>query len=184
AIEEFKVQTGLYDAEFGKQGGGTVNIVTKSGGNDFHGSAFEFFRNTALDANSFFQKASGAPKPIFRQNQYGGTLGGPLSRNKAFFFFSYQGTNQANGISASSNKTTFLPIMGDRSQKALGALYGGKSGLFGGVAIAPDGSNINPAALALLNAKFPNGQFAIPDPQFLNTASTGYTVQCAPSIYN
>jgi hypothetical protein len=107
------------------------------------------FRNTALDANSFFQKAAGAPKPIFRQNQYGGTLGGPLRRNKAFFFFSYQGTDQANGISSTSNKTTFLPIVGDRTRQTLGALYGGKTGLFGGVAVANDGSNINPVAIAL-----------------------------------
>jgi len=184
AIEEFKVQTGLYDAEFGKQGGGTVNIVTKSGGNDFHGSAFEFFRNTALDANAFFQKASGAPKAIFRQNQYGGTLGGPIARNKSFFFVSYQGTDQANGISASSNKTTFLPVLGDRSRQALGAIYGGKSGLFGGVAVAPDGSNINPVALALLNAKLPNGQYAIPSPQVLTKSDTGYSVESAPAIFN
>ena len=183
AIEEFKVQTGLYDAEFGKQGGGTVNIVTKSGGNDFHGSAYEFFRNTSLDANSFFQKAAGAPKPIFRQNQYGGTLGGPIERNKAFFFVSYQGTDQANGISSSSNKTTFLPILGDRSREALGKLYGGKTGLFGGVAVAPDGSNINPVAMALLNARLANGRFAIPDPQVVTTASTGYAVQSAPAIF-
>src|SRR5215467_3320420 len=180
AIEEFKVQTGLYDAEFGKQGGGTVNIVTKSGGNTFHGSVFEFFRNTSLDANSYFQKASGATKPIFRQNQYGGTLSEPFVRNKSFFFFSYQGTDQANGISSTSNKTTFLPIVGDRSRQALGALYGGKSGLFGGVAIAPDGSNINPVAIALLNAQLANGQYAIPSPQVLTTANTGYAVISSP----
>ncbi len=86
AIEEFKVQTGLYDAEFGKEGGGTVNIVTKSGTNQFHGSGFEFFRNTALNANSFFQNASGAAKPVFRQNQYGGTFGGPSRKTSCSSF--------------------------------------------------------------------------------------------------
>jgi hypothetical protein len=184
AIQEFRVQTGLYDAEFGKQGGGTVNIVTKSGGNDFHGTAYEFFRNTALDANSFFQKAAGAPKPIFRQNQYGGTLGGPIQRNKSFFFVSYQGTDQANGISATSNKTTFVPILGDRTRQTLGALYGGKPGLFGGVNVANDGSNINPVAIALLNARLPNGNYAIPDPQVITSAESGYTVQSAPAIFH
>ena len=135
AIEQFNVQTGLYDAEFGKQGGGTVNMVTKSGGAQFHGTAFEFFRNTVLDANSFFQNASGAAKPIFRQNQYGGTLGGPIKKDKLFFFLSYEGTNQANGISSTSNKTTFLPVVGDRSRQALGAIYGGKTGISGERAI-------------------------------------------------
>jgi hypothetical protein len=184
AIEEFKVQTGLYDAEFGKQGGGTVNMVTKSGGAELHGSAFEFFRNTALDANSFFQNASGAAKPIFRQNQYGGTLGGPLVKDKVFFFLSYEGTNQANGISSSSNKTTFLPVVGDRTAQGLGAIYGGQTGVFGGAAIASNGSNINPVALALLNAKLPNGQYAIPSPQVLTSATTGYSAISAPAIFN
>jgi hypothetical protein len=184
AIEQFKVQTGLYDAEFGKQGGGTVNMVTKSGGAQFHGTAFEFFRNTVLDANSFFQKASGAAKPIFRQNQYGGTVGGPVKKDKIFFFVSYEGTNQANGISSTSNKTTFLPVVGDRSRQALGAIYAGKTGVFGGVPISADGSNINPVALALLNAKLPGGQFAVPSPCALTNATTGYCAFSAPAIFN
>ncbi len=184
AIEEFKVQTGLYDAEYGKEGGGTVNIVTKSGTNQFHGTAFEFFRNTVLDANSFFQNASGAPKPVFRQNQYGGTLGGPIIRDKLLFFVSYQGTDQANGVSSSSNQTTYLPVMGDRSRQALGAIYGGQTGAFGGIAIAPDGSNINPVALTILNAKLPSGQYAIPSPCVLTNATTGYCPISAPALFH
>lgn len=184
AIEEFKVQTGLYDAEFGKEGGGTVNIVTKSGTNEFHGTAFEFFRNTALDANTFFQNLSGLPTPVFRQNQYGGTVGGPVVRNKLFFFVSYQGTDQANGVSSSSNKTTFLPVLGDRSRHALGAIYGGQTGVFGGVPIASDGSNINPAALALLNAKLPNGQYAVPSACVLTNSTTGYCSLTAPALFH
>jgi outer membrane receptor protein involved in Fe transport len=184
AIEEFRVQTGLYDAEFGKEGGATVNIVTKSGTSQFHGSAYEFFRNTALDANGFFQKATGSPKPVFRQNQYGGTLGGPLVKNRAFFFVSYQGTAQADAISSSSNITTFLPVLGDRTQKTLGALYQGQTGVFGGVPIAADGSNINPVALAVLNAKLPNGNYAIPDPQVTVNSLTGYSSLSAPAIFN
>ena len=184
AIEEFKVQTGLYDAEYGKEGGGTINIVTKSGTNQFHGTAFEFFRNTALDSNSFFQNATGAPTPVFRQNQYGGTLGGPNVRNKLLFFVSYQGTDQANGVSSASNQTTFLPIMGNRSRQALGAIYGGQTGAFGGVAIAPDGSNINPVALTILNAKLPNGSYAIPSPCILTNATTGYCPISSPALFN
>ncbi len=184
AIEEFKVQTGLYDAEFGKEGGGTVNIITKSGTNQFHGSAFEFFRNTALDANGYFQKATGSKKPVFRQNQFGGTLGGPVIKNRVFFFGSYQGTRQADAISSTSNKTTFLPVLGDRTAQTLGRLYGGQTGVFGGVPIAANGSNINPVALALINAKLPNGQYAIPAPQVLKTTTVGYSSLSAPAIFN
>ena len=184
AIEEFKVQTGLYDAEFGKEGGGTINIVTKSGTDQFHGTAYEFFRNTDLDANNFFQNQGGLPRPIFRQNQYGGTVGGPVKKDKVFFFASYQGTDQANGVSSSSNKTTFLPVLGDRSRQALGQIYGGKTGVFGGVPIAADGSNINPVAMALLNAKLSNGQYAIPTACILTSAISGYCAQSSPAFFN
>jgi outer membrane receptor protein involved in Fe transport len=184
AIEEFKVQTGLYDSEFGKEGGGTVNIVTKSGTNKFHGTAFEFFRNTALDANGYFQKATGSPKPVFRQNQYGATLGGPIIKDKVFFFGSYEGTGQANAISSISNITTFLPVLGDRTPQAIGRLWGGQTGVFGGVPVAADGSNINPVALALINAKLPNGQYAIPAPQVLNSSTVGFSSLSSPAIFN
>ena len=183
AIEEFKVQTGLYDAEFGKEGGGTVNVVTKSGTNQFHGTAFEFFRNTDLNANTFFLNATGKPTPVFQQNQYGGTIGGPVKKDKLFFFVSYQATDQDNGVSSSSNKTTFLPVLGDRTAQALGSIYGGQKGLFGGVAVAPDGSNINPVALALLNAKLPNGQYAVPSACILTNSTTGYCALTAPAIF-
>src|SRR5215831_19204838 len=78
AIEEFKVQTALYDAAFGRRAGANINVVTKSGTSEFHGDVFEFFRNDALNANSFFFNSVGKPRPILRQNQLGGTLGGPV----------------------------------------------------------------------------------------------------------
>jgi hypothetical protein len=86
SIAEFKVQVGNYSAEFAS-GGAVINVITRSGGNDFHGSAFEFLRNNALDARQFFD----ARKPQFQQNQFGGALGGPIVRNKTFFFGDYQG---------------------------------------------------------------------------------------------
>lgn len=85
-IQEFKVQIGNSDAQFAA-GGAVVNVITRSGSNGFHGSAFEFFRNSALDARGYFDAA----KPIFQQNQFGGSLGGPIKRDKLFFFFDYQG---------------------------------------------------------------------------------------------
>ena len=86
SIGEFKVQVGNYSAEFAS-GGAVINVITRSGGNQFHGSAFEFLRNNALDARQFFD----ARKPQFQQNQFGGALGGPIIRNKTFFFADYQG---------------------------------------------------------------------------------------------
>ena len=91
ALEEFKVQTSTYSAEFGRSSGGVVNIQIKSGQNDFHGSAFEFLRNDALDANNFFNNKNGRAKPPYRQNQFGGTFGGRIRRDKMFFFGDYQG---------------------------------------------------------------------------------------------
>ncbi|MBO0797768.1 MAG: carboxypeptidase regulatory-like domain-containing protein, partial [Blastocatellia bacterium] len=91
ALEEFKVQTSTYSAEFGRSSGGVVNIQIKSGANDFHGNAFEFLRNDKLDANDFFNNKFGRDKPPYKQNQFGGTLGGHIIRDKTFFFMDYQG---------------------------------------------------------------------------------------------
>jgi hypothetical protein len=91
ALEEFKVQTSTYSAEFGRSSGGVVNIQVKSGTNDFHGNLFEFLRNDKFDANDFFNNKSGRAKPPFRQNQFGGTLGGRIVRDRTFFFMDYQG---------------------------------------------------------------------------------------------
>lgn len=88
AIQEFKVQSSQYSAEYGKAGGGVINVSIKSGTNDFHGSIFEFHRNSALDARNFFD-----PEPLpFIRNQFGGAVGGPIWRNHTFFFFNYEGT--------------------------------------------------------------------------------------------
>ena len=91
AIDEFKLQTSTYSAEFGRSLGGVVNLQLKSGANDYRGSAFEFFRNDAFDANNFFNNRAGRPKPDFTQNQFGGTIGGRIVRDRTFFFADYQG---------------------------------------------------------------------------------------------
>ena len=91
AIQEFKVQTSTYSAEFGRSGGAVINATIKSGTNQFHGTAFEFLRNSALDARGFFEPAD-QPKAPFKQNQFGGVFGGPIKKDKTFFFGDYQGT--------------------------------------------------------------------------------------------
>jgi hypothetical protein len=104
-IQEFKVQTGLYDAAYGRYGGANISVITKTGTNALHGSVFEFFRNEVLNANNFFLNQTGQPRPVLKQNQFGFTLGGPIKRDKLLFFGSYQGTRQVNGIAAGQSRT-------------------------------------------------------------------------------
>jgi hypothetical protein len=94
AIAEFRIVTSNFDAEYGEFSGGQISVITKSGSNRFHGNAFDFLRNTDLDARNYFSPTRGA----FRQNQFGGTAGGPIRRDKIFFFADYQGTRQTQGI--------------------------------------------------------------------------------------
>jgi outer membrane receptor protein involved in Fe transport len=91
ALQEFKIETSTYAAEFGRSPGAQVSIVTRSGTNQFHGTVFEYFRNDALDAADWFVNASNLSKPPLRQNDFGGVFGGPLIKNRLFFFFSYEG---------------------------------------------------------------------------------------------
>jgi Carboxypeptidase regulatory-like domain/TonB-dependent Receptor Plug Domain len=167
SIEEFKVQTSLYDAEYGRGAGANVNVETRSGTSQYHGSAYFFGRNDALNANNFFSNATGTPRGKFLRSQPGFTLGGPLLKDRIFFFGSFQATRDVNGASLGSSvrSLTLPPIPLDRSPASLGAVFGGQTGALGGVAVAPDGSNINPVALALLNLKNPDGTFLIPSPQ-------------------
>lgn len=185
-IQEFKVQTSLYDAQYGRGGGANVVVETRSGTAEFHGNVYYFGRNEALDANNFFANATGVPRGEFRRDQPGGTLGGPipLSRKQAFFFVSYQGTRDVNAASlASSVRSLSLPpIPLVRTPASLGAIFGGDTGLFGGTAIARDGSNINPVALNLLNAKNPDGSFVIPSQQ-IGGNGVNYTA-VLPGRYN
>ncbi|MBV9301063.1 MAG: carboxypeptidase regulatory-like domain-containing protein [Acidobacteriaceae bacterium] len=203
-IQEFKVQTGQYDASYGRNAGANVDLITKSGTNSFHGNAFEFFRNTVLNANDFFANEAGAPRGVLDQNQFGGTLGGPILKDKLFFFGSYQGTRQRNGIALGCSSTQVLPtplngaegtLGNDRSALAIAQLFNGQRGLFqnidGGVgpaidASAPTGNgtpnpyNINPVALALLQMKLPNGSFLIPSA----ASPSGLTVLRSPCSFN
>ena len=169
SIQEFKIQTSTYDASYGRNPGANVNVVTKSGTNEFHGSLFEFFRNEKLNANDFFfnrdRNPLGPKKQILRQNQFGGSLGGPIKENKLFFFGSYQGTRQLNGVSnLGVTSATLYPVPGNREaadfQNRLGAAMCNFTTR--GIAIACDGSNINPVAINLLRVKLPNGDYYIP----------------------
>ena len=122
AIQEFRVQTSQYDAQYGRNPGASVNVVTKSGTNNFHGDAWEYFRNSVLDGNDFFNKFSqkqlgfSNKQEVLNENLFGGTIGGPIKKDKLFFFFSYQGIRQKNGIGTNGFATglttglTLLPF--------------------------------------------------------------------------
>src|ERR1041384_1259272 len=154
SLQEFIVQTSLYDASQGRNAGGNVEAITKSGGNAFHGNAYYFLRNTSLNANDFFLNAAGRPRPTLNRNQFGGTLGGPVIKDRLFFFGSYQGTRERNGASLNNSLMfpTIPPGLRDDNRTAAGL-----SAAFGVPAAA-----INPVMVSVLNAKLPNGEFLIP----------------------
>ncbi|HVG27833.1 MAG TPA: TonB-dependent receptor, partial [Acidobacteriaceae bacterium] len=186
AIQEFRVQTANFDAAYGRGSGANVDLVTKAGSSRFHGSAWEFVRNNLFNANEFFLKQEGAPRPDLKQNQFGASLGGPVLKGRTFFFLEYQGLTEVNGLGG--KQTATLPLLTqDRSAKTLGAQFcpaghvdgtgqplAGYLTHAGGTQVACDGSNINPVALAILNTKLANGRFAVPSPQItLPAGATG-----------
>ena len=107
-IEEFKILTNSYSAEYGRNAGGVVSVVTKSGTNALHGTAYDYIRNDALNANSFFNNAGGLPKDILKRNQFGGTLGGPVLKDKLFFFSGWQSQRQSK-LQVTSRTKVFTP---------------------------------------------------------------------------
>ncbi|MCM3902893.1 MAG: carboxypeptidase regulatory-like domain-containing protein, partial [Pyrinomonadaceae bacterium] len=166
-IQEFKVQTSLYDSTFGRSGGGNIQLVTKSGSNEFHGAAYGYFRDDAFNANNPFLKAAGVKRPILKRNAFGGMLGGPIQKDKSFVFISYQGTRERDSL---TSNVLIAPCLGasclteDRSEQTLRNTFGVPT--------------IHSAALALLNVKLANGKFLIPTPQ-----ANGRYSGSAPSSY-
>lgn len=164
SVAEFKIQTSLYDATFGRAGGGSIQIVTRGGTNKLSGAIYDYFADTRLNANNPFLKAAGQPRPILERNILGFTLGGAIRRDRAFFFGSLQTTRERNGASrlnsissnvliGTSTGTTSTALTDDRSAATLSSRF------------SVPVSQIHPVALALLNARLSNGQFLIPTPQ-------------------
>ena len=122
AVEEFRILTSNYSAEYGRNAGGIISVVTRSGSNAFHGTAFEYFRNAKLNANSFFNNENGLPRDSLKRHQFGGTIGGPIllpkfnGRNRFFFFVAYQGQRQSR-LQSTSKIQVFTPgeLNGDYS---------------------------------------------------------------------
>lgn len=179
AIQEFKVMVNTYDAQFGRSGGGHVNTTLKAGGNDIHGSLFEFWRNRVLDANAFQNNAAGSPKGFRNQHQYGGVVGGPIRKNKDFFFFSFEGWQERTPFPVVSNVPpsglrngdgwtqfgirVFDPSTATTCTAALNCITGGvfvRQPFPGNVIPA---SRISPVGKAILNV-YPRENFVGPNP--------------------
>ncbi len=200
-VSELKIQTSQYDALYGAQVP-TTAIITKGGEREFHGDAWEFVRNDIFNANAFFRNATGQTKPNLKQNQYGGTLGGPILAKRLFFFGSYQRTSQVNGLDTTSSSNPILPLLsGDRSAATLAAQfcpgnhasstsflsYAGGKQLDCNNRSTPATAPINPVALHLLQMKHPDGSYFIPVPQTVLTtganAGLGFSSFSLPSTY-
>jgi hypothetical protein len=154
SLEEFRVQTSLYDASQGKTSGGNVDVLTRGGTSAYHGEAYEFFRNDDMNANLYFFNATGTPRPELKQNQFGGNFGGPVPTvtpllKDTFFFGSYEGTRQINGV-AGSAQALFPVLPAQRTEANIESAFG----------LAP--GSLDPTALALLNAPGKFNGFLIP----------------------
>ena len=171
AIQEIAVNSSQYDATQGNNSGAHIGVLTKSGTNELHGSLWEQWQNSDMNANLYFYNAAGInpvtnqpylPRPFLNRNAFGGTIGGPIIKDKLFFFGSYQGTRIADAAASTKDVTVPLGLTNDRTTQGIinmiPATYGA------GTTITA--SQINSAAAQLLNAKLPNGQFLIPSAQY------------------
>jgi hypothetical protein len=141
AVEEFKVEQTNFSAEYGFSGGSVVNMITRSGGNSFHGSAYDFLRNTITDANNWFANQAGNPLPPVHRNNYGGTLGGPIKKNKMFFFFDWDGTRSSD----LATSTAGVPSAAERTGN-FGELCGDNGGSFNTAGLCVDSTGAPVAA--------------------------------------
>ena len=200
SIEEFRVITNTFDAEYGRNSGAVVNVITKSGTNAFHGNVYEYFRNKVLNAQGYFNTV----KPQFNQNQFGGTFGGPIKKDRTFFFVSYEGRRVVQGQSGSQvlvptgpERTGDFSGIGAPGQQFTGSIsnpfvasvLGGRPGCTGAILAVPGA--VAPAAGVSWGSIFPNG--VIPtqcqDPvaadllqKYIPTANVGSNIfQAVPS---
>ena len=176
AIQEISVNAAMYDATQGANSGAHISVITKSGTNAMHGAVYEKFQNSGMNAAPFFYNASpaiSAKVPFLNRNQYGATFGGPIKKDKLFYFLSYQGVRIADAADATKDVTVPLGLTGDRSAQGI---VNAIQNSFGDTVAA---SKISPVSAAILGAKLPNGQFLIPSAQITDptqAAALGYDV--------
>src|SRR5580704_3413203 len=163
AIQEVAVNSAMYDASQGANSGAHISVLTRSGGNALHAEVYEKFQNSDMNAAPFFYNASPILSPIFlHRNQFGATVGGPIKKDKLFYFLSYQGVRIADSSDATKEVTVPLTLTGDRSAQGI---LNTIQGAYGKTLAA---SQLSTQALGLLQAKGANGQYLIPSAQILN----------------
>jgi len=165
AIQEFEVLTSVVDASFGRNAGGQVNVVLKSGTNTLHGSAYEFFRNGAMDARNFFAPADQA-KPQYQRNQFGTSAGGPIRKNRTFWFADYEGTRSRQGITQVTNVPTLAERTGDFSASNQPLIDPFTQQPFPGNKIPA--ADLNPVGVALAQL-YPAPNRSVPDQNFVSS---------------
>jgi hypothetical protein len=172
AVQEFRSQTSLADATSGLGNGATINLITRAGTNRYHGVAYEFIRNTALNANDFFQNAAGKPRPTLQQNQFGGSFGGPVPKlGNTFFFANIEDLRQVNGVSGTASGS--LPVLpSSRDAASLASAF------------SLPAAAIDPVAVNLLNAKGPYGGYLVPSGTGAPIGTLGSYTFSSPSYYN
>ena len=169
AVREFEVATSTYDAVFGRNAGGQINVVLKSGTNQIHGTAYEFFRNRALDARNFFAPAT-ENSPQNQRNQFGGSLGGPVVRNRTFVFGDYEGRRVREGITRVTNVPTALERSGDFSRSSLYAIDPFTQQPFPGNAIPQN--RLDPVGRAIA-ALYPLPNRSVPNQNYVSSPALG-----------
>jgi len=166
SIQEIAVNAAMYDATQGNSSGAHISVLTKSGTNQLHGSAWEQWQNSTMNAAPFFYNAAGVANPFMNRNMFGATLGGPIKKDKLFYFLSYEGVRVADASLATQDATVPLGLTNDRST---GGIVAAVNSTYGTTSFAAN--QINPAALAVLQAKRSKGQYLIPSAQFNATES-------------
>jgi hypothetical protein len=171
AVQEFRTQTSLADATAGSGNGATINLITRAGTSKYHGNIYEFLRNTSLNANDYFLKAGGSPRPVLQQNQFGGSFGGAVPHlRRTFFFFNYEGLRQANGVSGTATgQLPVLPATRDAASLAQ--------------AFSLPVSAIDPVAVNLLNQKGFFGGKLVPSGTGAPVGELGTYAFSSPSYY-
>jgi hypothetical protein len=168
AIQEIAVNASMYDASQGNNSGAHISVLTKSGTNALHGTVYWQYQSSAMNATPFFYEQGGTPKPFLNRNQFGATVGGPIKKDKLFYFLSYQGVRISDQEPSVKDVTVPFHLTDDRSSQGIAntinADYGSSSPPCASGQTPPcfQASQINSAALNILQAKFPNGQYLIP----------------------
>ena len=175
AIQEIAVNSSQYDSTQGNNSGAHISVLTKSGTNALHGSLWEQWQNSDMNATPFFYNYNGTPRPFLNRNAFGGTIGGAIVKDKLFYFGSYQGVRIADAEASTKNVVVPQGLTDDRSPQGIVNMIANTYASTSGATITA--SQINPAAANLLNAKLPNGKYLIPSAQYFSNPASDAVVQ-------